>query len=80
MSTQNEESNSQHPLPGTFVKRPAFDRGEPPAEYAIAAGPADEADKAEGTTQGGIERPPKERDEVQKSTRAETRGCRFVPA
>lgn len=76
MSTQNEESNTQHPLPGTSVERPAFDRGAPPAGHAIAAGPADEAAKFEGTTQGGIEKPPKERDKVQKSTRVEARKIR----
>lgn len=76
MSTQNEESNTQHPLPGTSVERPAFGRGAPPAGYAIAAGPADEAAKSEGTTQGGIEKPPKEREEVPKSTRAEARKIR----
>lgn len=76
MSTQNEESNTQHPLPGTSVERPAFDQGAPPAGYAIAAGPADEAVKSERTTQGGLEKPPKERDKVQKSTRAEARKIR----
>jgi hypothetical protein len=76
MSTQNEESNTQHPLPGTSVERPAFDRGAPPAGYAIAGGPADEAAKSEGTTQGGLDKLPKERDKVQKSTRAEARKIR----
>lgn len=76
MSTQNEESNTQQPLPGTSVELPAFDRGAPPAGYAIAADPADEAAKSEGTTQGSIEKVPKERDKVQKSTRAEARKIR----
>lgn len=72
MSKQNEESNTQHPLPGTSVERPAFDRGAP-AEYAIVGGRADEAAESEGTTQCGIEKQPKERDEAQKSARAEAR-------
>lgn len=76
MSTQNEESNTQYPLPGTSVESLAFDRGAPPAGHAVAAGPADEEAKSVGTTQGGIEKPPKERDDVQKSTRAEARKIR----
>lgn len=76
MRTQNEKSNTQHSLPGTSVERPAFDREALPAEYATAAGPADEAVKSEGTTQGGIGKPPKERDKDQKSTRVEARKIR----
>ncbi|MEX5744555.1 LPD7 domain-containing protein [Massilia sp. X63] len=76
MRTQNEESNTQHSLPRTSVERTAFDREATPAGYAIGAGPANEAAKAEGTTQGGNEKPPKERDEVRKSTRAEARKIR----
>lgn len=76
MSTQNEESNIQHPLPGASVERPAFDLVAPPAGHAIAAGPANEAAKPEATTQGGIEKPQKERDEVRKSTHAEARKIR----
>lgn len=73
MSTQNEESDSQHPLPGTLVERLAPDRGTPPSGHTIAADPADEATKSKWATQGDIEKPSKERDGVQKSTRAEGR-------
>lgn len=76
MSTQNEESNTQHSLPGTSVGRPAFDREAPPVEHAIAQGPAYEAARSEETTQGGIGKPLKERDKVQKSTRVEARKIR----
>lgn len=76
MSTQNEESNTQHSLPGTSVRRPAFDREAPPVEHAIAQGPAYEAARSEETTQGGIGKPLRERDKVQKSTRVEARKIR----
>ncbi len=76
MSTQNEESKIQHPLPGTSVGGPAFDWEAPPAEHAIAAGPAEEAAKSEETTQSGIGKPPKERDKGQKSTPVEARKIR----
>jgi hypothetical protein len=73
MSTQNEVSNPQNPLPGADVEPLAFDRQGARAESALSVGPLEEPARSNAVTQRGGDNPQNGQNGTQKAGRVKTK-------